>query len=198
MSMTKAPKNPGPTLVSSNDGKLVTPIKPKAAKVTSVKRSPDGLSLLVQQAADKPMPPVTFSPEALAKLLNELTAQRAELAEIKATMVEANKAKIDKAVKATAGTGKPTSADNEKAVVKAFAKAGFGKVTPHVDVKTFNRWKLENMRPMEGSKSQKVNGLRLFHKTQCRAMTKAEIKEAREQIAAANLRREGSPDLELQ
>ena len=70
-------------------------------------------------------------------------------------------------------------------LVKAFKKAGFGVVTPHVDVMTFNRWMAKGYRPMEGSKSLKIRNLRLFHKTQVRSITPEERAELEAQSAAA-------------
>jgi len=144
------------------------------------------------------MPAVSFSPEALSKLLNELTAQRAELAELKEQMIEANKAKMDTFAKAAkpatmAIAGKTDKAiANEILTVKLFKKAGFQNVVPHVNVKTFNLWMKENpaRRPIEGSKSIKVNNLRLFHVTQTREVTAAEKKANAKQQADAVKRHE--------
>jgi len=136
------------------------------------------------------LPPVTFSPEKLAELLNMLSDQKAELAAIKASMVESNKRKLD----ATAGKPAPTMSvagktdkaiANEILTVKLFKKQGFSNVVPHVNVKTFNRWMAEGRRPIEGSKSIKVNNLRLFHVTQTREVTAAEKKANAAQQAAA-------------
>jgi len=78
---------------------------------------------------------------------------------------------------------------NEIAVVKAFKKAGFGDVKPHVDVKTFNKRMLDDgLRPAEGSMSIRVAHLRLFHRSQCRPVT-AEEKAARQQQSDAAVAR---------
>jgi hypothetical protein len=79
---------------------------------------------------------------------------------------------------------------NEIAVVKAFKKAGFGTVTPHENVKTFNRWVAAGRRPIEGSKSLKVANLRLFHVSQTRPITKDELKAVKDQQQAAIKRHE--------
>jgi hypothetical protein len=84
------------------------------------------------------------------------------------------------------------SLKNEIAVVRAFKKEGFGNVTPHVDVMTFNRWVANGMRPIEGSKSLKVKNLRLFHKTQCRNITPEEKAALKEQNDAAIARHDAN------
>jgi len=148
------------------------------------------------------MPPVTFSPEKLAELLNMLSDQKAELAAIKASMVEANKAKMAKpAPVAVAGTasgeasGRSQKTDkalaNQLATIKAFKAKGFGVVQPHIDVLTFNKWVALGFRPVEGSKSLKINNLRLFQKSQVRPITAAEKKANAKQQAAAVARHEG-------
>jgi hypothetical protein len=138
------------------------------------------------------MPAVSFSPEALSKLLNELTAQRAELAELKAGLIEANKRKLNKiAPVAIAGSKTDKAVENELLCIKLFKKAGFQNVIPHQNVKTFNLWTAENRRPIEGSKSIKVNNLRLFHVTQTREVTSAEVKANKKQMADAVTRHEG-------
>src|SRR3954468_12004353 len=52
------------------------------------------------------------------------------------------------------------------AVVRAFKKAGYGSVTPRVDVMTYNRWVAEGYKVKTGEKSVKVKQFRLFHKKQ--------------------------------
>lgn len=135
----------------------------------------------VQPAITEPaMPAATFSPEALSKLLNELTAQRQELAALKEQMIQDNKRKMDTIAKApTASMAGKTdrSLRNQIDTVKAFKKAGFGNVTPHVDVLTFNKWMAQGLRPIPGSKSLRVANLRLFHRSQCEPVT-AEQKAA--------------------
>jgi hypothetical protein len=69
----------------------------------------------------------------------------------------------------------------DAAVVRAFKRVGFDHVTP-TNVMTFNRWVSEGYRPREGEKSVKVKRWRLFHKSQLRPLTKAEI-EARDEKA---------------
>jgi hypothetical protein len=122
----------------------------------------------------------TFSPEALAALINEVTASRKLMAEAMAEIAEL------KSAKTPAANGKSSkSAENEAKTIKAFAKAGFGKVAPRVDVKTFNLWKADGLRPKEGTRSIKINNLRLFHRSQLRPMTAAELKAEKEQPVAA-------------
>jgi hypothetical protein len=120
-------------------------------------------------------PPVTFSLEQLNKTIAEavtlaLAAQRAEMQAAK----PATNGKSEKSLK------------NEIAVMKAFKKAGFGDVKPHVDVKTFNKWMLDDgLRPVEGSKSIRVAHLRLFHRSQCRPVTAEEKAATQQQSDAA-------------
>lgn len=118
------------------------------------------------------LPTATFTPKAL----QEVIAQAVALA--LAGQKESGKAA------ALAGKSE-RSLKNEIAVVKAFKKAGFGDVTPHVDVMTFNRWMAKGFRPMEGSKSLKVKNLRLFHKTQVRGITPEERAALQAQSDAA-------------
>jgi hypothetical protein len=63
----------------------------------------------------------------------------------------------------------------ETLTVRAFKRAGFGEVTPRVDVKTFNKWVAEGLRPKEGEKAIRVKQFRLFHKSQVRPLTKDEL-----------------------
>jgi hypothetical protein len=180
--MSKTPRNPnGPTLIASND-KPATPIKPKVGKPVAIKADEN--------------PPVSFSPEKLAELLNMLSDQKAELAALKERMVASNKAKIGEVKMSVAGKSQKT-VENELAAVKAFKKLGIV-AQPHVDTFTYNIWLSKGFKAIEGTKSVRVANLRLFHRSQVRALTGAEAKAAKEQLAAAKLRREGSPNLELQ
>ena len=125
-------------------------------------------------------PPVTFD-------LNDPTLQ-AMLAQAVAVALAAQKAELMQAMAATkpATNGKSDrSLKNEIAVVKAFKKAGFGDVRPHEDVRTFNRWVEAGYRPVEGSKSIKINNLRLFCRAQCRPITPEEKQAAKAQSEAA-------------
>jgi hypothetical protein len=77
------------------------------------------------------------------------------------------------------------SIQNEIQTIKAFKKAGFGNVTPHKDVLTFNKWLAQGLRPIPGSKSLRIGNLRLFHKSQCQAVTSDEkVANAKQQAAA--------------
>ena len=58
--------------------------------------------------------------------------------------------------------------------ISAFKKKGYGIVKPHEDVRTFNKWVAAGFRPREGEHAVKVQNLRLFHKSQCRPLTKEE------------------------
>ena len=118
--------------------------------------------------------PVTFSPEALAAIVEAV--QQALVAKAGNKPVKAGMPLDGKSER---------SIKNEIAVVRAFKKAGFGNVKPHIDVKTFNRWMAEGMRPVEGSKSLKVKNLRLFHVSQVRLLTSEEKAEAQAKSDAA-------------
>jgi hypothetical protein len=83
-----------------------------------------------------------------------------------------------------AGKSEP-SIKNELQTIRAFKRAGFGTVTPHKDVMTFNRWVAAGFRPKEGSKSVPVNNLRLFCKAQVRPLTSEEKAKAKDQPTAA-------------
>jgi hypothetical protein len=74
----------------------------------------------------------------------------------------------------TAGKSLDQSNKNELATLKAFKKKGYGIVKPKVDVLTFNKWIDQGLRPKEGEHAAKVANLRLFHRSQCRPLTKEE------------------------
>ena len=82
------------------------------------------------------------------------------------------------------------SMKNYLQVVKTFKAKGFGDVTPHVDVLTFNRWLALGRRPVEGCKSTKIANLRLFHVSQTRAVTLEEMQAMTAQAEAAVKRQE--------
>jgi hypothetical protein len=132
-------------------------------------------------------PPVTFDindPTLQAMLAQAvavaLAAQKAELMQVIAAGKPATSGKSEKSIR------------NEIAVVRAFKKAGFGDVKPHVDVKTFNKWMLDDgLRPAEGSKSIRVAHLRLFHRSQCRPVTAEEKAATQQQSDAAVARHTG-------
>jgi hypothetical protein len=123
-------------------------------------------------------PTASLSSEALQALLNNVAELKATVAKYQAEAVAVTKGMSN-------GKQPSKSAENEAKTIKAFAKAGFGKVTPRVDVKTFNLWKADGLRPKEGTKSLKINNLRLFHRSQLRPMTKAELAAEKEQPAAS-------------
>jgi len=144
-------------------------------------------------------PEVSFSPQALQALLEEVTAGRKLIADTMAALTEqkaeldALKTKVaDRPVRLSVAGKSERSIKNEIAVVRAFKAKGFGNVTPHVDVKTFNKWMLDGLRPMEGSKSLRVGNLRLFHKSQLRPLTMEEKQAAKAQSEAAVARHAAS------
>jgi hypothetical protein len=105
-------------------------------------------------------PPVTFSLEAVEKIVAEALAKQAEAMA---------------AAKPAATNGKSSkSAENEWKTIKAFKKLGVT-AKPRIDNCTFNIWLSKGFRPKEGSKSVRVNNLRLFHISQCRPLTKEEV-----------------------
>jgi hypothetical protein len=81
------------------------------------------------------------------------------------------------------------SVKNDLAAVRAFRKAGFGTLTAHEDIRTFKRWVEAGFRPVEGSKSVRVQNLRLFCRAQCRPLAKGEAAKMAEQKAAAEGRK---------
>jgi hypothetical protein len=127
------------------------------------------------------VPPVTFDVNDPAFQAIVAQAVAARLAAIEA----------EKPAKVSVAGKTDQQIKNEIAVVKAFKRAGFGTVTPHVNVKTFNRWAAEGRRPIEGSKSLKIGSLRLFHVSQTREIAKEELKAIRQQQEAAVARHEG-------
>lgn len=161
----------------------------RSKKPTVVTPSSDTKPAITEPVA---LPAVTFSPEALSTMLNEITESRKVIAELKEAVASAALAINAKNAKGSAKAptlsiaGKSDrSLRNEIDVVKAFKKAGYGNVTPHVDVRTFNRWVADNRRPIEGSKSLTVGNLRLFHVSQTREITSAEKAANVEQQKAA-------------
>jgi len=119
--------------------------------------------------ATQAAPAVTFSPEQLQQYIDEALAKQA--AAFKLAMADQQAAKPQAA---------SVSAKNELAVVRTFKKAGFKDIQPRVNILTFNRWRdLHGRRPVEGSKSLKVNGLRLFHFDQTRPLSKEELAAAK-------------------
>jgi hypothetical protein len=134
-------------------------------------------------------PPVTLTPEALQAVIAEATKQAVEKATtaLKAEMQAALAAKPS-----TTNDRSERSLRNETAVVRAFRKAGFGDLRPHEDIRTFNRWMEAGFRPLEGSKSIKINNLRLFCRAQCRPITPEEKQASKAQSEAAIARHKRS------
>lgn len=130
---------------------------------------------------------VTFTPAAL----------KAVIAEAVALALAAKKADNAPAAKAAKAD---QSMLNSIAAVKAFKAKGFGNVTPKEDVKTYRRWLADGYRVIEGSKSVKVRGMNLFHKSQVRLLTLEEKQAMQAQSDAAVARHDASqqkPDLNL-
>jgi hypothetical protein len=116
------------------------------------------------------LPAPTFSLEQLNKLVAEGIAK---------AMAERD------AEQAAAKPANSKAAQVDMQVIRSFKRAGFGVVKPRIDTKTFNIWLAEGMRPLEGSKAIKAGGLRLFHRSQCRAITEAEKAERLAQAKSA-------------
>jgi hypothetical protein len=110
----------------------------------------------------------TFSKEAWQAMLAEVAAERKAIAQEMAEL------RAMKEAKAPAANGQSVSAKNELQTIRVFKKAGFKDIKPRINVLTFNRWLEQGRRPSEGSKSLKVNGLRLFHLSQTRPLTAEE------------------------
>ena len=107
-----------------------------------------------------PIADVTFTPQALKALLEKVVEDTTN--KLKAEMQAAKPKTTDQ------------SSKNEMATIKAFKKKGYGIVKPHADVLTFNRWIEQGLRPREGEHAVAVANLRLFHRDQCRPLTKEE------------------------
>jgi hypothetical protein len=103
-------------------------------------------------------PNVTFSPEQLQAVIAQAIAEH----EAK----KAEQAKTD------------TTADMDKACIRAFTKLGFKDVQPRVNVLTYNRWIEAGRKVRQGEGSVKVKNLRLFHVSQTDALNPVEAKAA--------------------
>ena len=114
-----------------------------------------------------PMP--TLTPDALAALLAQVTAER-------------------DALLAKAGKGK---ADIEDATVKAFRRGGYGEVKPRQDVRTYNLWLEAGRKVKEGERSTKVRSLRLFHISQTDPISAGEQAKLLAEKAAKKAARDG-------
>jgi hypothetical protein len=67
---------------------------------------------------------------------------------------------------------------------KVFARLGYKDIQPGTNILTFNKWTEQGLRPKEGEKSVRVNNLRLFHRDQCRPLTKDEAAAFKAKLAA--------------
>jgi hypothetical protein len=74
--------------------------------------------------------------------------------------------------------------DYDALAIKAFRKAGYGEVKPRIDTKTYNLWLAEGFRVKPGEKSIAVKQLRLFHRSQCEAMSASEKRQAMAKLEA--------------
>ena len=112
--------------------------------------------------------PVSFSPEELQAVIAKATAEAVAQATsaLRAEMQTALAAKPS----ATINGKSDVSAKNDLAVLRTFKRQGFTDIQPRKNVLTF---------------SLKVNGLRLFHITQTRELTKAELAAPKDQPKAA-------------
>jgi len=124
----------------------------------------------------------TFTPEALQAVIAQAVAEATakQQAHFEALM----------AAKTPTANGKSdVSAKNDWACIKAFKKLGIT-AKPRVDTFTFNIWVSKGFRPVEGSKAVKVANLRLFHQSQVRKLTSAEVQavKAKDQGEAATKR----------
>jgi len=128
------------------------------------------------------VPPVTF--DVNDPVFQQIVAQAvaARLATIEA----------EKPAKLSMAGKSEKSLKNEIQTVRAFQKAGFKDIRPHINVLTFNKWIERGYRPVEGSKSLKINNLRLFHVSQCRPITADEKAATKEQQQAAVKRHDKS------
>jgi len=132
---------------------------------------------------------VSFTPEALEAVIDQAVAMALEANNTKHQALF-DAALAGKIVQPKGGKTERSTA-NEIAVIRAFKKAGYGVVTPRINVKTFRRWVEEDgRRPVEGSKSLKVKNLRLFHISQTRLMEAEERDAIKEQQSAAAARHE--------
>jgi hypothetical protein len=104
-------------------------------------------------------PPVTFDFEVVNKMIAEAVALALSA---QATALRSANSKTDQ------------SAKNELKTIAVFKKLGYGVVKPKVNVLTFNKWIDQGLRPKEGEHATKVANLRLFHRSQCRPLTKEE------------------------
>jgi hypothetical protein len=124
-------------------------------------------------------PTAAITPEALQAMFDSMAELKATVARYQAEAEAATKAMAAK----PATTSK--SAENLAATVRAFKKLGIKDIQPHVNILTFRKWTEAGYRPKEGSKAAKVGGLRLWHVSQVRALTKEEIKNLKDQPEAA-------------
>jgi hypothetical protein len=125
--------------------------------------------------------PATFNLEEANAILARIASEKAALA---SQLEELNTLRA----KATTKGEVSTAIKNDQACLKIFSKAGFKNVQPRVNVLTFRRWLEQGLRPAEGARSLKVNGLRLFHRDQCRPLTPEEVKARKTQAAEADKR----------
>jgi hypothetical protein len=118
-----------------------------------------------------------------------LAAQRAELLQAMAEQQRAAK---------PATNDKPSkSAENLQATIRAFKRLGIKDIQPHINVLTFRKWTEKGYRPLEKSKAVRVGGLRLWHQSQVRPLSKEEIGAMKAQSEAADKRQKSANVTEL-
>jgi hypothetical protein len=112
---------------------------------------------------------ISMTQEELSKLIAEGVAQAmaAEREKVAAEAAARPKGRSEQSLR------------NEDACIRAFARAGFGNVTPHVDVLTFNKWLDQGYRVKKGEQSVAVKSLRLFHKSQVEKVSAEELAQLR-------------------
>jgi alpha-galactosidase/6-phospho-beta-glucosidase family protein len=120
-------------------------------------------------------PPVTLTPEALQQVIAEAIAKH--------EASKAEKARTD------------TSADVDKACVRAFRKAGFDDVKPRVNCLTYDKWVKEGRRVKASEKGIRVRNFRLFHITQTETISAQEAKKYLEEKEARKAAKSSSSDL---
>ncbi|WP_316200794.1 MULTISPECIES: hypothetical protein [unclassified Bradyrhizobium] len=92
------------------------------------------------------------------------------------------------AAKTAAEPAKPAKAskadETAQAAIKAFKRAGYADVQPHVNVLTYSKWLQQGRKVKAGEKAIKAKNLRLFHVSQTEPIAKAEAEALLAQKAA--------------
>ena len=122
------------------------------------------------------MSKIELTPETLNKMIAQAVATALAGMQAQATETRIAAAKAGKSER---------SIKNEIQAVKAFKKAGFGSVTPHKDVMTYNRWLANGRKVKAGESSIRVKNLRLFHISQTEVISPEEKATELEKMQAA-------------